>query len=94
MDNAKDFEGWRPDGIHEVKAKIWEWVDITYVPSILVVGIYCIVNHLTDEGNYTSTTLNDNIDFPVVRSTSFHWPSVIVNTLPDIEMICYCCPES
>ena len=26
--SAKDFEGWKPDEIHEVNAKTWESVDI------------------------------------------------------------------
>ncbi len=64
--NAEDFEGWKPDEIHDVKAKTWESVDITCLPPILVIGIYGIVNPLTEEG--TSTKLNDNVDIPVVRS--------------------------
>ncbi len=68
-DNAKDFGGWKPDDVHEVKAKTWESVDITCLSPILVIGIYPVVDHQTDEGTYTSTKQNDNFDFPVVRST-------------------------
>ena len=69
--NAEDFIGWKPDEIHEVKAKTWESVDITCLPPILVIGIYCIVNQVTEEGTYTATKLNDNFDIPVVRSELF-----------------------
>ena len=77
-DDAKDFEGWKPDGAYEDKAKTWESVDITCLPLILVIGIYRIVSHLTDEITYTATKLNDNFDFSVVRSTSFQLSLVIV----------------
>ena len=30
-DNAKDFEGWKPDEVHEVNAKTWESVDTSIV---------------------------------------------------------------
>jgi hypothetical protein len=69
--NAEDFIGWKPDEIHEVKAKTWESVDITCLPPILVIGIYRIVNQVTEEGTYTETKLNDNFEFPVVRSELF-----------------------
>lgn len=69
--NAEDFKGWKPDEIHEVKAKTWESVDITCLPPILVIGIYRIVNQVTEEGTYTETKLNDNFDIPVVRSELF-----------------------
>ncbi len=26
--SAKDFEGWKPDEVHEANAKIWETIDI------------------------------------------------------------------
>ncbi len=70
-DNAQDFEGWKPDDVHEIKAKTWESVDITCLPPILVIGIYRVVNHLTDERTYTATKLNDNFNIPVVRSELF-----------------------
>ena len=38
--SAKDFEGWKPDEVHEVNAKTWESVDINGLPPILVIGIY------------------------------------------------------
>ena len=85
--NAEDFKGWKPDDIHEVKAKTWESVDITCLPPIFVIGIYHIVNHLTDEGTYTETKFNHIFDFAVVRSTSFQWSLVIVNMLPHIKII-------
>ena len=69
--NAEDFIGWKPDEIHEVKAKTWESVDITCLPPILVIWNYCIVNQVTEEGTYTETKLNDNFEFPVVRSELF-----------------------
>ena len=37
--NAEDFIRWKPDEIHEFKAKTWESVDITCLPPILVIGI-------------------------------------------------------
>ena len=55
-----------------VKAKTWELVDITCLTPVLVIGIYCVVNHLTEEGTHTATKLNDNLNIPVVRSKSFH----------------------
>ena len=69
--NAEDFTGWKPDEIHEVKAKTWESVDITCLPPILVIGIYRVVHQVTEEGTYTETKLNDNFEFPVVRSELF-----------------------
>jgi len=38
--SAKDFEGWKPDEVHEVIAKTWESVDTSNLPPILVIGIY------------------------------------------------------
>ncbi len=70
-DNVEDFEGWKPDDVHEVKAKTWDLVDITCLLPILVIGIYRIVNQVTEEGTYTETKLNDNFDIPVVRSELF-----------------------
>ena len=69
--NAEDFKGWKPDDIHGVKAKTWELVDIACLPPILVIGIYRIVNQVTEESTYTETKLNDNFEFPVVRSELF-----------------------
>ncbi len=69
--NAEDFIGWKQDEIHEVKTKTWESVDITCLPPILVTAIYCIVNHLSDEGTYTETKFNDNFDFPVLSQHLF-----------------------
>ena len=68
--NAEDFIGWKPDEIHEVKAKTWESVDIICLPPILVIGIYRIVNQVTEKDTYTATK-NDNVDIPVVRSELF-----------------------
>ncbi len=90
----EDFKGWKPDETHFVKTKIWESVAITCLPPILMIGIYCIVNHLTDEGTYAETKFNDNFDFPMVRSTSFQWSLVIINTLHHIKIILSCCQES
>ena len=70
-DNAQDFDGRKPDDVNEVKAKTWESVDITCPPPILVIGIYRVVNQVTEEGTYTETKLNDNFEFPVVRSELF-----------------------
>ena len=75
-DNAKDFEHWKSDGVHEVKAKTWESVDIACLPPILVIGIYRIANDQTVAGTYTATKINDNFDIPVVRSTLDQWPFV------------------
>ena len=69
--NAEDFIGWKPDEIHEVKANTRESVDITCLPPILVIGIYCVVHQVTKEGTYIKTKLNDNFDIPVVRSELF-----------------------
>ena len=69
--NAEDFIGWKPDKIHEVKAKTWELVDITCLPPILVIGIYYLVHQVTEEGPYTATKLNDNFEISVVRSELF-----------------------
>ncbi len=68
--SAKDFEGWKPDEIHEVNAKTWESVDINSLPPILVIGIYQILNSQTDDGDFISTKLNDIFHFPVVSSKS------------------------
>ena len=68
--SAKDFEGWKPDEIHEVNAKTWESVDINGLPPILVIGIYRILNNQTDGGDFISTKLNDIFHFPVVSSNS------------------------
>ncbi len=75
-ENAEDFEGWKPDCVHEVKAKTWESVDITCLPPILVIGIYRIANNQSLAGTYTATKINDNFDIPVVRSTLDQWPFV------------------
>ena len=64
--SAKDFEGWKPDEIHEVNAKTWESVDINGLPPILVIGIYRILNSQTEGGDFISTKLNDIFHFPVV----------------------------
>ena len=66
--NATDFVGWKPDEVHEVPAKTWELVDVNSLPTILVIGIYQIKTVFTDDGEFTSTKLNDRFDFPVVRS--------------------------
>ena len=68
--SAKDFEGWKPDEIHEVNAKTWESVDIFGLPPILVIGIYGILNSQTDSDDVKSTKLNDTFHFPVVSSES------------------------
>ena len=86
MKNAEDFKGWKQGDIHEAKAKTWELVDITCLPSILVFEIYHIVNHLIDESTYTAPKQNDIFEFPVVRSTLFQWSSVIANMLPHIKI--------
>ena len=65
-DNAQDFEGWKPDDVNVVKAKTWEQVNITCLPPILLIGIYGVINQVTEEGTYTATKLNDNFDTPVV----------------------------
>ena len=64
--SAKDFEGWKPDEIHEVNAKTWESVDSSSLPPILVIGIYRILNSQTEGGDFISTKLNDIFHFPVV----------------------------
>ena len=33
--SAKDFEGWKPDEVHEFNAKTWESIDINSLPPIL-----------------------------------------------------------
>ena len=68
--SAKDFEGWKPDEIHEVNAKTWESVDSSSLPPILVIGIYRILNSQTDGGDFMSTKLNYIFDFPVVSLES------------------------
>jgi len=68
--SAKDFEGWKPDKVHEVNAKIWESIDINALPPILVIGIYQILNSQTDGGDFISTKLNDMFHIPVVSSKS------------------------
>ena len=65
--SAKDFEGWKPDEVHEVNAKTWESVDINSLPPILVIGIYRILTSQTDGGDFISTKRNDILHFPVVR---------------------------
>ena len=68
--NAKDFEGWKPDEVHEVNGKTWEYIDVNSLPPILVIGIYQILNSKTDGGDFISTKLNDIFDFPVVSLKS------------------------
>jgi hypothetical protein len=68
--SAKDFEGWKPDEVHEVNAKTWESVDTSSLPPILVVGIYRILNSQADSGEFISTKLNNVFDFPVVSLES------------------------
>ena len=68
--SAKDFEGWKPDEVHEVNVKTWESIDTSSLPPILVVGIYRILNSQTDSGAFISTKLNDIFDFPVVSLES------------------------
>ena len=68
--SAKDFEGWKPDEVHEVIAKTWESVDTSNLPPILVIGIYRILNSQTDDGDFISTKLNYIFDFPVVSLKS------------------------
>jgi hypothetical protein len=64
--SAKDFEGWKPDEIHEVNAKTWESIDSSSLPPILVIGIYRILNSQPDDGDFISTKLNIMFKFPVV----------------------------
>ena len=64
--SAKDFEGWKPDEIHEVDEKTWESVDIDGLPPILVIGIYQILNSQTNGGDFISTNVHDIFHFPVV----------------------------
>ncbi len=68
--SAKDFEGWKPNEVHEVNAKTWESVDINSLPAILVIGIYQILNSQTDGGDFISTKQNEIFDFPVVSLKS------------------------
>jgi hypothetical protein len=68
--NAKDFEGWKPDKVHEINAKTWESVDIKSLPPILVIGIYQILNSQTDSGEFISTKLHDIFDFPLISLKS------------------------
>ena len=68
--SAKDFEGWKPDEVHKVNAKTWESIDTSSLPPILVIGIYRILNSLTDGEDFISTKLNDIFDFPVISSKS------------------------
>lgn len=68
--SAEDFEGWKPDEIHEVNAKTWESVDSSSLPPILVIGIYRILNTQTDDGDFISTKLNIMFDFPGVSLKS------------------------
>ena len=65
--NATQFEGWKPDEVHEVQAKRWESVDVNSLPPILVIGISRIKPVFTD-GEFISIKLNDKFDFPVVRT--------------------------
>ena len=67
---AKDFEGWKPDEVHEVNVKTCESIDIYSLPPILVIGIYQILNNQTDGSYFLSTKLNDIFHFPVVRLIS------------------------
>ena len=67
--NAKDFEGWKPDKVHEINAKTWESVDIKSLPPILVIGIYQILNSQTDGGEFIFK-LNYIFDLPVVSLKS------------------------
>jgi hypothetical protein len=64
--SAEDFEGWKPDEVHEVNAKTWESVDTSSLPPILAIGIYRISNSQTDGGTFISTKLHYIFDFPVV----------------------------
>ena len=68
--SAKDYEGWKPDEVHEVIAKTWESVDTSSLPPILVIGIYRILNSQTDGGDFTSTKLQIIFDFPLVSLKS------------------------
>ena len=74
---AHSFKGWKPDKINEVGAITWESVDITCLPPILVIGIFCIDNDQTAEGTYTATKINDNFDIPGVRPTLNQWPLIL-----------------
>ncbi len=68
--SSKDFEGWKPDEVHEVIAKTWGSVDTSNLPPILVIRIYRILNSQTDGGDFISTTLNYIFDVPVVSLKS------------------------
>ena len=68
--SSKDFEGWKPDEVHEGNAKTWESIDTSSLPPILVIGIYQILNSKTDGGTFISTKLNYIFDFPVVSLKS------------------------
>ena len=68
--SAKDFEGWKPDKVHEIIAKTWESVDMSNLPPILVIGIFQILNSQTDDGDFISIKLNYIFDFPVVSLKS------------------------
>ena len=68
--STKDFEGWKPDEVHEVNAKTWESADMSSLPPILVIRIYQILNSKTDGGDFIATKLNDIFDFSVVSLKS------------------------
>ena len=68
--NAKDFKGWKLDEVHEINAKTWESINIKSLPTILVIGIYQILNSKTDGVDFISTKLKYIFDFPVVSLKS------------------------
>ena len=68
--SVKEFEGWKPDEVHEVNATTWESVDINSLPPILVIGIYQILNTMSNGRGFISTKLSDIFGFPVVRLKS------------------------
>ncbi len=68
--SAKNFEGWKPDEVHEVIAKTWDSVYMSNLPPILVIRIYRILNSQTDDGDFISTKVNYMFDFPVVSLKS------------------------
>ena len=71
--SAKDFQGWKPEEIHEVNAKTWESVDINGLPLILVIGIYRILNSQPDGGHFISTKLKGAVIWnPVTLSDVIH----------------------
>jgi hypothetical protein len=52
--NAKDFDRWKPDELHEGNAKTRRSVDLNRLPHILVVGMYQILNSMRGGGDYIS----------------------------------------